>query len=254
MSVARRDDPSPRLRLLRHGPWRERHPEVVQGITLRDPRYDFRLESSAAGQAEAIAHGGWGELMQATGIGEVVRCRQVHGARVARCETSGANGLNVLGDADALVTDRAGVLLAVTVADCVPVFFIDPPGGRVGLAHAGWRGVAAGVIEATLDELVRIGARLEDLEVHIGPSICGDCYEVGPEVLEALGVRDGETAVPGRVDLKAVVAGRCAARGIGGGRVARSGECTRCDISQFYSYRGGDRDGRMCAFLGRRAR
>lgn len=173
---------------------------------------------------------------------------------MARYRAAEGEGLVVLGEADALVTDQADVLLAVTVADCVPVSFLDAPGGRLGIAHAGWRGVAAGVVEATVDELVRMGSGIDDLEVHLGPAICGECYEVGPEVIEALGVGDGETGAPGHVDLRAVIAGRCEGLGIGGGRMTGSGRCTRCDSSQFYSYRGGDREGRMCAFVGRRAR
>lgn len=242
-------------RLLRHDPWRRRHPEVVQGITLRDPRFDFRLRSSSGTDpAATTADDGWRALMRSTGIDRAARCRQVHGAGVARYRPVEAEGLVVLGEADALVTDQDDVLLAVTVADCVPVSFLDARGGRLGLAHAGWRGVAAGVIEATVDELVGMGAGIDDLEVYLGPAICGECYEVGPEVADALGVRDGQTAAPGHVDLRAVIMERCAGRGIERGRVAASGRCTMCDSLHFYSYRDGDRDGRMCAFLGRRAR
>ena len=81
------------------------------------------------------------------------------------------------------MTGQPGVLLTVTIADCVPVFIADPVRRAVGLFHAGWRGTAAGVFEsgmATLGEA--FGSTPGDITVHLGPAICGECYEVGPEV------------------------------------------------------------------------
>ncbi len=101
---------------------------------------------------------------------------QVHGTRVVEA------GGGPRQECDALVTDRPDVVLMVRVADCVPVLLADPTAGVVGAAHAGRRGMADGVVAATLAHMRELGAR----EVHawLGPSICGRCYEV-PAALQA---------------------------------------------------------------------
>jgi copper oxidase (laccase) domain-containing protein len=135
----------------------------------------------------------------------------------------------------------------VTVADCVPVFFVEPDRRLLGLAHAGWRGTAAGVVEATLEALEAQGSDLAGLHVHLGPAICGKCYEVGPEVLEALGIEDVSVKT---VDLRARIAEAAISGGVSPGRLTASTACTRCRSGNFYSYRGGDRGLRNVAFLG----
>jgi YfiH family protein len=166
---------------------------------------------------------------------------------VVTYDDQGSSGAAELGHGDAIVTARAGVLLAVTVADCVPVFMVDPERRLLGLAHAGWRGAAAGVVESALEAMRRLGA--DELYVHLGPAICGRCYEVGPEVAAALG-SPSETRY---VDLRAHLAQGVVAAGVDGGRLTASSGCTRCESASFFSYRGGDRGRRMCAFLGWRA-
>ncbi len=137
--------------------------------------------------------------------------------------------------------------MAVTVADCVPVFLIDPGARLLGLAHAGWRGTAAGVVPATVARMGELGSEAASLYAHLGPAICGECYEVGPEVVAALGA---VSLSPRRVDLRRHIAGQLAALGLHPGRVTVSDGCTRCDSGRYFSYRGGDRGQRMCAFLG----
>src|SRR5690606_18360795 len=101
---------------------------------------------------------------------------------------------------DGHATRAPGLLLAVSVADCVPVSLVDPERRAVALLHAGWRGAAAGILERGLEVLAeRLLARPEDLHVHLGPAICGGCYEVGPEVHRALGLP--EPPAPAPVDL-----------------------------------------------------
>jgi YfiH family protein len=173
---------------------------------------------------------------------------RLHGAvvRVADRVAAAAEG-EPAEEGDALVTGTEGLLLAVTVADCVPVFAVDEESGALGLAHAGWRGAAAGVLEAMLEMLVgELDARA-GLRLHLGPAICGDCYEVGPEVPRALGL-EGD---PTRVDLRAVLAGRAASFGVPPDRITRSRRCTRCDRDRLYSHRGGDGAARSCGFLAR---
>lgn len=244
------------LRLFRHTGWAERFPRLVQGITGRARELDFGTSGKPDGPSdvepapESGESAGWQRLLSATGVPAIVRSRQVHGARVEVHHGASRPGVHVLGEADALVTGRGGVLLVVTVADCVPVYLLDPKRLWLGLAHAGWRGTAAGVVEATLEALQNCGADLGSLYVHLGPAICGKCYEVGPEVTEALG---GNASGPGTVDLRRHITGVVVTSGVDPGRLTVSDACTRCHSERFLSYRGGDRGRRMCAFLGWRA-
>ena len=154
-------------------------------------------------------------------------------------------------ECDGHVTGEPGVLLAVTTADCVPAFIVDPLRRVVAVVHAGWRGVAVGVLEEVLALLVGgVGSRLQDLHIHLGPAICGSCYEVGREVFEAL-----EQAVPPQpqpIDLRAILAGRAARAGVPPARLTVSEHCTSCTSSGLFSHRGGDRE-RQVAFVGIRA-
>ncbi|UCF20566.1 MAG: polyphenol oxidase family protein [Gemmatimonadota bacterium] len=240
------------LQVFRQADWMERFPTLLQGITGRAPGLDFGFLDGPTPTADPFAgdgspSNGWEALQRGTGIRRVARCRQVHGAAVARHLAGEGDGVIVLGEADGLVTDMAGVLLTVTVADCVPVYLVDPIQRVLGLAHAGWRGTAAGVVGATLRAMLPLGARLDSLCAHLGPAICGECYEVGPEVTSAL----GESPEEGRyVDLRGLIASQLRAEGLGPAQVTVSRHCTRCEDRAFYSYRAGDRGRRMCAFLG----
>ncbi len=240
------------LPVFRQAEWAARFTGLVQGLTGRVPRLEFDrsrrgISESTSRHPEAAAADGWERLRTATGIARLAHRRQVHGARVAVCREADVATAAGDAEADALVTACDGLLLAVTVADCVPVFAVDPERRLLGLAHAGWRGMAAGVVEATLAALAELGAERGSLRVHLGPAICGRCYEVGPEVLAALGDVPADAR---RVDLRAVIARRALAAGVGPGRLTVSRLCTRCDRRWFFSYRGGDRGQRMCAFLG----
>lgn len=107
--------------------------------------------------------------------------RQVHGNRVIPVE----GPLEGAVEADGMVTDQPGLFLVVRVADCYPVYLLDPHRGVVGLLHAGWRGVHGKIhLEALRVMEARFQTRPEDLWVALGPGICGGCYEVGEEFLE----------------------------------------------------------------------
>jgi hypothetical protein len=131
------------------------------------------------------------------------------------------------------------------VADCVPVSLVDPVGRRIALLHAGWRGAAAGMLEAGVATLAELGSRAADLRAHLGPAICGPCYEVGPEVLQALAL---PSSGPARLDLRACLAGRALVAGIGASALTASAHCTRCG-DDFFSHRGGEA-GRQVGYLG----
>ena len=227
-------------------PWLDRFPWLVAGITGRFPseqRPNFGLFTSLpAGDTMAA----WEGLVSGLGARAAVHSRQVHGPGIAihSADGAGGEGLNVVGPVDGHVTKVPGLLLTVTVADCVPVYVVDPVRRVVGLFHAGWRGAAAGILEAGLKALAdRFGSNARDCLVHLGVSICGDCYEVGPEVFEALGVDGGRM-----LDLRAVLRTRALGRGVPERAVSTDAHCTRCDQSRFFSHRGGD-PGRQVAYM-----
>lgn len=217
--------------------WRARYPWLVQGTTARGeaPGFDLGLWGQTP---VGVALGRWQRLMTSTGLRRAVHARQVHGARVQKHESGGA-GLTVLQGVDGHVTVSPDVLLSVSVADCVPVFLLAPERRAVAVLHAGWRGTAAGVLEAGVEALCSMArVRSQDLLMHLGPAICGECYEVGPEVHEALG-RPVPSA-PKPVDLRGVLVDRALATGIAGASITISAFCTRCGESPFFSHRGGD--------------
>lgn len=168
--------------------------------------------------------------------------RQVHGNHVLVHRLTWEGWLR--GDAaDGLVATERGIALAITVADCVPVF-IAHPSGACALLHAGWRGTAARILAQGVAELRKAGLAARDLRVHLGPSICGGCYEVGPDVYSQVTGR--RAASNTCVDLRAVLAAQ--ANDLGIHAVTISERCTRCDNDRFFSHRAGD-GGRMLAVL-----
>lgn len=173
--------------------------------------------------------------------------RQVHG-RVVRWHDSPPPGWLIEDGTDGHATGQPGVLLTVSVADCTPVYLVDPNRGAIALLHAGWRGTAAGILAAGVALLGEgAGSNVSDIVMHCGVAICGTCYEVGSEVAEAL----GEPPVSGKthVDIRGVLAAQ--ARALGLKQVSVSPFCTAHDTG-FHSHRGsGGRAGRMIAYLGR---
>jgi polyphenol oxidase len=235
-----------------HPEWQERFPWLVQGTTCRggegDP-FDLRLFGPAP--ADTVLRR-WEGLREAVGAGGVVVARQVHGSRVALHDAP-SPGLRLAAPAaDGHVTRAPGLLLAVSVADCVPVFLVDGDARGVALLHAGWRGVAAGILEEGVAALSgRLGVAVRDLHLHLGPSICGECYEVGPEVHGALGLPVPPGPTP--LDLRHILARRALALGVPEGQITRSAHCTRRGPGSFFSHRAGS-VGRQVAFLGIGAR
>jgi len=173
--------------------------------------------------------------------------RQVHGTRVV----DAAEALD-RPEADAAVARRAGAVCAVQAADCLPVLLADDAGTVVGAAHAGWRGLAAGVIEATVTEM---RAPPETLIAWLGPAIGPAHYEVGADVRDAFLARDAGAAAafvanrPGHwlLDLCAVARQRLAARGVR--RVHGGGLCTYSDPARFPSWRRDRTRERIAAFV-----
>jgi YfiH family protein len=145
--------------------------------------------------------------------------------------------------ADALVTDRPGVVLGVLAADCAPVLLADPDAQVVGAAHAGWKGALGGVVEAAIAAMERLGARRERLRAAIGPCIGRDSYEVGPEFPAPFLAQDEANGAFFRAaprtghflfDLAGYLAGRIAHAGVA---VATTGHDTMAGTDDFFSYR-----------------
>jgi YfiH family protein len=165
---------------------------------------------------------------------------QVHGIT---CAEAGAWDEAARPHADALVTDRPGLLLSILTADCAPVLLADVEAGVVGAAHAGWKGALGGVCEATIAAMERLGARRGRIAAAIGPCIAQSSYEVdeafAARFVEADAASTGCFA-PGRpghlqFDLEGFVAARLKASGIGA--VERLGLDTYADEARFFSYR-----------------
>ena len=172
--------------------------------------------------------------------GRLVTAYQVHSAR---CVVAGDWADDARPEADALVSDRAGVVLGVLTADCTPVLFADVAAGVVGAAHAGWKGAVAGVCEATVDAMVALGAERGRIVAAIGPTIAQASYEVDDGFRARFLAQDGGNArffaagAAGhwQFDLPGYVAGRLAAAGVGA--VEDLALDTYADPARFYSFR-----------------
>lgn len=198
-----------------------------------------QVGSFGLGGEEAVGTvlGRWAALQDALeirGIGRLAAAHQVHGAQVS-VHADGWRGWLRERGVDGHVTTVPGTALAVTIADCTPVL-IGHPRGAVAALHAGWRGTAARILDVGLDLLESLGFPAAECEVYLGPAICGQCYEVGPEVLEA--VTGTAATAKGYLDVRAVLAEQATARNVA--RLTTDPACTRCDQSRFFSHRGGD--------------
>jgi YfiH family protein len=190
--------------------------------------------------------------------------RQVHGTGVVRFDQSlpvadSAGERLRMGsepEADAAVTGEPGVVLAILTADCLPVVFAARDGSEVGAAHAGWRGLAAGVLERTV---AAMHTRPADLLAWLGPAAGPQAYEVGAEVYEAFAGSDASAARaftvtrPGHwhVDLYALARQRLQATGMAAGSISGGGLCTISDPRRFYSHRRDARTGRLATVIWR---
>jgi len=173
-----------------------------------------------------------------------VIARQVHGSHVIT-HHGGWEGLLRTWEADGHLAAERGIILTVSVADCVPIF-IAHPSGIVGLLHSGWRGTVARIVDSGINAFARLGLPPDELMVHLGPSICGRCYEVSADVREQL---TGQPATrPGNVDLRSLIAEH--ARELGVRDISVSSDCTRCDNDRFFSHRAGDTGRQIAVIVG----
>lgn len=174
---------------------------------------------------------------------------QVHGTQVVDL---GAAAPSAPPTADGAVTRRAGVVCAVLTADCLPVFFTDRGGTRVGVAHAGWRGLAAGVLE---NSVAALGVPPGEILAWLGPAIGPDAFEVGDEVRKAFAAAGfaTERAFTGnargrwQADLYALARDSLYRAGVDA--VFGGGKCTYSDAARFFSHRREAPCGRMASLI-----
>jgi YfiH family protein len=241
-------------------------PGLVHGVVL------FKEFHSAIPHREwtASARAHFQQVPWASGFSLVVP-RQVHGTRVlaiSERDVSGTGaavgpapasiGPELEPGADAVVTNARGLLIGVSVADCLPVLAANMTGGVIGAAHCGWRGIAAGIVEKFVESGVSLAGGLGagGTRFVIGPAVGPCCYEVGEDLLGRFGrdeverfssVRNGKTYF----DLKRLVAARLVAAGARPGNISIDKTCTACHKSQLSSYRReGAGCGRILAVLG----
>ena len=208
------------------------------GRVLFTTRSDGNL-SSMSGE---LAHEGARtreHLRTRIGVSRIARARQVHGGQVRRLRSveQAADAAPLGVEADGHATAMPGVAVMVLAADCLPVALGSE--GAVAMVHAGWRGIAAGVLEEGVRALRELGGR-GPIEAVIGPGAGACCYEVGPDVHDALGEPGAER---GFIDLREIAAARLRAAGVS--RVTGVAACTICDERFFSHRREGERSGRQ---------
>jgi YfiH family protein len=181
-------------------------------------------------------------------VGALVWMDQVHGTTVTLARSRPAGRAE---ECDGQVTTAAGVALAVLVADCVPMLAADPVNGVIAAVHAGRRGAADGIALRALEAMTAAGSRADQVQVLLGPAICGSCYEVPAAMRDEV-----EAALPGSasttdrgtpgLDLRAGLAGQLRAAGVDSVLVDK--RCTYSDI-ELFSHRRGSPTGRLAGVI-----
>jgi len=231
--------------------WQERF-GVVAGITGRgdEPGRGFDLGLwSKEPVGEVMSR--WLAFRREMGDFHAVALgNQVHGVEVMSLATG--RGWIHLEGIDGWITMAPGILLTVTIADCVPVYLVAP-GPGVALLHAGWRGTAEGILARGVERLTaEAECSAADIVMHCGVGICGDCYEVGSEVVTGCGAR-ADGAGPWHIDLRERLMAQASELGMSS--ITTSSWCSAHDRRAFYSHRASrGSDGRMVAYVGRLAR
>lgn len=219
------------------------------GGTSDGPFHSLNL-GLKSGDDPALVRQNRQRLCQSLGVPAFAMVRQVHGSTVVRVGRPRAGAgfddpANSLADADALVTSARAVPVAILTADCVPIALADPSTGRLAVVHAGWRGIAAGIVRSALE----VFEDPDRVMAAIGPAIGPDHYEVEEDVARAVAAAsppDGRaTRRSGRVhlDLPRAVERTLADAGVRS--IERAEECTACEPGRFFSYRRDGMTGRQ---------
>jgi YfiH family protein len=233
----------------------DRIPGIVHGFsTRRAERNDFTLgplsspnpviPMNRARFLAAVGAPGW----------PMLKLQQMHSAKIHEVDDTKSTSESV--EADAAITSLYGVLLGVQTADCVPILITHSSGRCVGAIHAGWRGTAAHIADLTVQRMTeKFGIKPEDLLVAIVPHIGVCCYEVGPEVVDAVADPDAIEHRPEwpkpHLSLAAANRKQLCSAGIPASSIDTTSLCTRCRSDMFFSYRSvGERAGRMLSVIG----
>jgi len=225
------------------------HPTVRHGFLSREGGASVGIYAGlncgpgSNDNAQAVTENRRRALVQ-TGLGEgaLVTCYQIHSATVARVDVPWKQA--DAPRADAMVSDTPGLVLGVLTADCAPVLFADAEAGVIGAAHAGWKGAVGGVLQATVAEMVALGAQASRIHAVVGPCIHQASYEVGEDlrlqVISATPWADWcfeRAARPGhyQFDLPSYVSGELQRQDLGAVEVINCD--TYSDETRFFSYR-----------------
>lgn len=166
---------------------------------------------------------------------KLARADLIHSVKVLSVSRSG-----LLVNCDGLMTDKAGLTLALTAADCAPIFIYDNRLARIALLHAGWRGVADGILKNGLKSLLNKGSRLADLHLFIGPHLRVCHFEIGSDLVEVF--KDYPQAIKRQqnkfyLNLSLVLKKQALQAGLSSEQIKISRECTYCSVKKYYSYR-----------------
>ncbi|QWE19610.1 peptidoglycan editing factor PgeF [Polynucleobacter corsicus] len=185
--------------------------------------------------------------------------KQIHGVTVSTPASRSALG-NGPFEADAAVTNIPNEVLAILIADCMPVLFTSKAGDVIGAAHAGWRGLSGGVLENTIDEMIALSPGLmpSDISVWMGPAIGPSTFEVGEDVLQAF-AQQGHgilskafipvIGLPGKYLADLYLLARDRLRTLGIGQITGGEFCTVSDPERFFSYRRDKTTGRFASLI-----
>ena len=203
----------------------------------------FRLDSGYVYRAQPLEEIPWIEHGFGTRLssgwpdtGELATLQQIHSDKILKADCTG-----LLGEGDALISNRPGITLAVRTADCLPILMADTRNRAIAAVHAGWRGTVAEIVPKTVRAMAdHFGTRPDDLVIAIGPGIGECCFEVGPEVAIQFSLLFPERSDLGqrtRVDLVETNL-RLLRRNDGRMRqIATNGLCSCCRAAEFHSYR-----------------
>lgn len=227
-------------------------PNLIHGFTTRDLGADY----------ERIA-----QVINLP-VSSILTLKQIHSNKVfhlnspsldERGQPKAAGGWpeNESIEGDAIVTNQQGTVIGIRTADCVPILVYDPKQKAIAAIHAGWRGLIAGIIENAIDKMKReFGSSPESLIVAMGPALCMDCFEVGPEVAEKFAEKFGS-----KISVKKGKGDRMHPDfkkgchlvlndlGIKEENIDILPYCTSCQNDLLFSYRRGDKEGRMLCFI-----
>lgn len=187
----------------------------------------------------------WNALRITLDSARLATATQVHGQTILEHDGAWRGWLRGQ-DADGHLAMSPGTAMAVTVADCVPVFLAHPTGATAAL-HSGWRGTVAAITAHAIARFTSVGLTASDILLHCGPAICGRCYEVSPDVYGQLTGRQVQS--PTTVDLRALIMDQ--ARALGVRKLSVSPMCTRCNNDRFFSHRAGDAGRQLGVILAR---